>query len=201
MATNTLDGTRIGPDLDLADVPIPPHVGDRLAAFYGRGERIADAREWADAADEAIRAEKGRGGTEADMCTAADGPHSVEFAEESRSYVCVLDPLIAVFLRGKPGTVRSETPEDGAAVAIDVDGSGATASPEDAVVSFGVGHDAPEDDPTLEAAYGQVCAYTHVFASAAEYERWAAGVEASTTSYSVETGLALSRELAAMFGG
>jgi hypothetical protein len=201
MATNALEERRIGPELALEDVTIPPHVGDRLAAFYDREERIEDARQWAEAADAAIRAETGRGGTEADMCTVEDGPHAVEFADDSQSYVCVLDPLIAVFRRGEPGTVRSETPEDGTEVTIDLDETGATVAPETAVVSLGVGYDAPDAEPTLEAAYGQVCASTDVFASAEEYERWADGVDASTTSYPVGRAVALTRELEDVFAG
>jgi hypothetical protein len=192
------DDDGIGPRLTLDEVAIPPHVGEPLAAFYDREGRIETVREWADAAEAAIRTERDRAPAEADMCVAADGPHAVEFADETISYVCVLDPLIAVFLHARPGTVRSETPEDGAEVAVEIDADGATATPADAVVSVGVGRDGPEDEPTLEGAYGQLCAYTHVFASVDEYERWAAGVDAATTSYPVETGVALAREFVRM---
>lgn len=205
MTRTPLDGDRIGPELDLADVTFPPHVGDRLAAFYDRAERMTTAREWADAVAAAIRDERGRGPAEADMCTADDGAHAVAFdgdgGESSTSYVCVLDPLMAVFLRGEPGTVRSTTPADGAEVTFEIAEDGVTVDPRDAVLSFGVGHDVPESAPTLEAAYGQLCAYGHAFAAGEEYERWAAGVDAATTTLAPGTGVALARELARAVAG
>ena len=170
----------------------PPHVGERLAAFYGRDGRLTDAREWADTIAAAVRAETGWAPEESDMCTAADGPHAVEFAADSRSYGCVLDPLVAVFPRGRPGMVRSETPA-GREVAIETGTERATATPASAVVSLGVGDTGRE--PTLEAAYGQLCAYTRVFTSSEAYERWDAEAEAGTTSLSVGEAVALAREL------
>lgn len=200
MSDTVLDGDRIGPEVALSDVTFPPQVGDRLAAFYDSGDRITTAREWVDAMAAAVRDERGRAPTEADMCTDDDGAHAVAFGgdtgEATTSYVCVLDPLIAIFLRGEPGTVRSTTPADEAEVTVEIAADGTTVNPRDAVFSFGVGHDVPDEAPTLRAAYGQLCAYTHAFASGEEYERWAAGVDAATTSLDPGTGVALARELA-----
>lgn len=196
MSRPTLDDGRIGPELNLEDVRLPPHVGGRLAAFYGRERRLETAQEWADAVDDAIRAEQGRPATEADMCTAADGAHTVAFPDATQSFVCVLDPLMTVFLRNEPGTVRSTTPADGATVEIDITADGVAVDPAEAVFSLGVGQ--TDGDPTLNAAYGQLCAYTHAFASPDEYERWAASVDAATTSLTPALGVGLVRELVAL---
>ena len=197
MSNEILDADSIGPDVDLTAVSLPSDVGERLATFYEREERISDAQEWADVMTAAIREETGRAPNEMDMCVAGGGSHSVAFIDETLSYVCVLDPLIAVFLRGEPGTIRSETP-DGNEVVIDVSRDGVTATPADAVLSVGVGD--ADREPTFEAAYGELCAYTHAFESTAAYERWDGRVDATTAQLSVSDGLALARGLVSTFG-
>lgn len=198
MSHETIDPGRIGPELALDEIAIPPHVGDRLATFYGREQRVSTAAEWTTAVVKAIHAETGRGPRPSDMCTMPDGAHTVEFdGGDEQSYVCILDPVLAVYLRGEPGTVRTITPAEGREVTIDVGRRAAVVSPSSAVWSLGVG--ATDCEPTLETAYRQLCAYTHAFASSKEYERWATATDAATTSLTVDAGLALAREITATF--
>lgn len=191
------DDDGIGPDRDVAEVRLPPHVGERLATLYGRDDRFETAGEWLGAMRPAVREEVDGAATEADLCHADDGAHAIEIDGDDASFVCVLDPLVVPFLRDRPGTVRSETPLAGEEVVLDVGPDGVDATPEAAVISIGVARDVAADEPaTIERTYATVCPYVHAFGSPAEYERWADEVDASTTSVSVETGLAVARGIA-----
>lgn len=199
MATDdSSDPTGIASDLpavDLVDVSLPPHVGARLAAFYDREEPFETAAEWVDVMERHLREEVGEIDPDTVMCTTPDGGHEVAVGEETRSYVCVLDPLAVPFLEGAPATVTSTAPAGDGTVTIRVGDGGVSVSPPGAVLSLGVGHDVADVEPTLEAAYEQLCAYTHAFASPAAYESWAAGVDASTTSLPAGRGVALAGAL------
>lgn len=197
MAANGFDPNAIGPDVTPADVPLPPHVGERMATLYGSDDRFETAAEWLRATERIVGDGTGDGATEADLCRVDDGAHTVEVDGERAAFVCVLDPLVVPFLRGRPATVRSESQVDGDPVVVDVEANGAAVRPEGAVVSLGVAHDLAEDDPlTAERVYGEVCPYVHAFASPAEYERWDAEVAAATASVPMATGVALSRGIA-----
>ncbi|MFB6087930.1 MAG: organomercurial lyase [Haloarculaceae archaeon] len=199
MSTRSLDTERIGPELTLSELRLPPHVGERLATLFDRDGRFETGAEWVAAIREASEATEGRPPTVDDLCTMPDGAHSVslEGDDETTSFVCVLDPLAVPFLEDRPGTVRSTTPEDGEDVTVEIATDDATATPSNAVVSLGVARDVDaETSVSHEGIYREVCPYIHVFASVDEYERWADGVDAATTSVPVDTGIALARELA-----
>lgn len=197
-SAGTFDGDEIGPALDLADLALPPGVGEGLARLHGRDEPVETGAEWVEAMRSSFAATAGGQPTEADLCHADDGPHSVRVGDESASFVCVLDALMVPFVRGRPGTVRSAAPGGGGRVEIDVRAGGAVATPADAVVSLGVARNGSSDAPVApERVYAEVCPYIHAFTSAGAYERWAGGVDAATTSVPVETGVAIARELAA----
>ncbi|SFS03364.1 Alkylmercury lyase [Halomicrobium zhouii] len=196
MSTERFDGDSIGPRLDLATLTIPAHVGDRLAALHDADGRIDTGAEWVEAIRAASERTRGEPPTEDDLCYVDDGDHSVEIADETESFVCVLDPLAVPFLRGEPGTIRSKTPEDGESITIDVENDGVTVDTAAAVLSIGVSRDASgEGASRQEDIYTETCPYIHAFASVEEYERWADGVDAATTSVPVETGVAIAREL------
>lgn len=188
---------RFGPQIDLDDFRLPPHVGARLAALFGHETPITSGAEWVDEMRSTLETQQGRTPTEADLCHAEDGAHSVETGDDRLSFVCVLDPLIVPFLRDEPARIESVTPQDEERVVIDIDTDGMTVSPDSAVVSLGVSdHVDEETTPSLETVYRQVCGYIHVFATVDEYERWADDVDAATTSLPAETGVAVARELA-----
>lgn len=195
MASNLSENDSIGPELDLDSTRLPPHLGERLAAFYDRRQRLATAAEWVAVMERTLRRQVDELDPGTVMCTDPDGDHEVTVDGETRSYVCVLDPLAMPFLAGEPATVRSRTPLDEGEVTVAVQADGVDVTPADAVLSLGVGHGVADEEPTLEAAYAQLCAYTHAFASAGEYERWAATVDAATTSLSVRRGVGLARAL------
>ncbi len=196
MSTTTFDGDRIGPKLDLADLALPPHVGARLATVTGSDGRIETGAAWVDAMQATVDPDVDGQVTESDLCHAADGAHTVRLGDETASFVCVIDPLMVPFLRQTPGTVTSQAPVAGETVEISVGPDDATASPPEAILSLGVARDPVDATPSAEHLYDAVCPYVHAFTTVAEYEEWAATVDAATTSLPVATGVALARELA-----
>lgn len=197
MTPQSFPSDSIGPEMTLDAFRLPPHVGDRLATLFGCAEPITDGSEWVDAMRSALTAQRDDAPTEADLCHAADGAHTIEIEGERESFVCVLDPLVLPFLCGAPGRIESTTPSGDDRVTVQIDADGAAATPETAVVSLGISHHVDEaTTPTLTTVYRQVCGYIHVFPTPAAYERWAGEVEAATTSVPVETGVAVARELA-----
>lgn len=197
------DTGRIGPQLSLADVDVPPAVGEQFATLYGTSEPPANAADWALAMRAVIETEREREPTVDDLCTATDGDHAFESADAvepvSQSYLCVLDPLIYPFLTGTPGAVTSTTPVRGATVAFDVREDGFDVSHDDAVVSVGLSNDVGHvDDVSVETVYRQVCGYVRTFEDEAEYETWRADAGGVTTPLSAAEGLAVARELASV---
>lgn len=202
MSSETFHADGIGPKIDLAEITLPPHVGARLAALYGRDRRFATADEWAAAVRETSRAALDRTPTVEDLCYADDGRHAIEVGEETHSFVCVLDPLVVPFIRSEPATVHSTTPIEDATVTFDVGTDGLSVDPDGAVVSLGVARDVDGDEPmTPERVYRETCPYVHAFESPAEYEAWADGVDAATTSVPAATGVAIARGLATTLFG
>lgn len=177
MSSTAFDGDSIGPELSLADLALPPHVGERLAAQCGRDERFETAAAWIDGMRAALADGRGEGPTAADLCRAENGAHHVRIGDESASFVCAIDPLMVPFLRDRPATVRSETPVTAETVEIQVRADGAAAMPAEAVLSLGVTRE-PADAPlSPERVYEEVCPHIQAFASVDEYERWARDVE------------------------
>ena len=197
MSTDNRDSDRIGPDLSLADVSLPPAVGAALAGVYGSDQSPVTAAEWVAGMGEAIEAERDRAPTVDDLCTAADGDHTFVGSGYTRSYLCTLDPLAYPFLTSEAGTVRSTTPVRGVGVEFELDADGVAVSHEDALVSVGVASDPePEEEVTVETVYRQVCPYVQPFEDAAEYELWRETVDAETTAVGAREGVAIARELA-----
>lgn len=181
----------------LETVELPADVAEQMATLYGTDGAPRTVRAWVDEVRAATEDALGRPPTVDDLCATDDGAHAFVGDDERQEYVCVLDPLAYAFLTGTPGTVRSTTPVRGADLAIEV-GREAVTVPSGAVASIGVS-DAVEGGatPTLGRVYRQACEYIHLFANAAEYEAWAADVDAATTSVPAETGVAIARELSA----
>ncbi|MFB6087356.1 MAG: organomercurial lyase [Haloarculaceae archaeon] len=202
MSTATFDGDSIGPELSLADLWVPPHVGKRWAAVLGHEGRFETGAEWIEAMGEVAEAQLDRAPTIENLCYMADGNHTIDLDGEdgTDAFVCMLDPLVVPFLTGRPGTVTSTTPEDGESVTIEIGEDGVIA-PENAVISLGATRNPAGGEPSIERVYQESCPYIHVFASVEEYERWADGVDAATTSVPVDVGVAVARELATeLFG-
>lgn len=195
---STLYGADVGPTVDLADVSLPPAVGEKLQALYGTAEPPADAAEWIEATRAASTEALGREPTAEDLCRADDGAHRFEPADggDTQGYVCVLDPILYPFLVDEPGTIRSETQVREETVTVDVTHGGVEVSHPEAVVSIGVAeHVDAVDEVTPEVIYRQVCGYIHVFADREEYETWAAEVDAATTAVDVETGVGIAKAI------
>lgn len=197
MAATDFDPDAIGPDVPPADVPLPSHVGERLATLYDRAERFETAAEWLAATERVVGDGTDGAATEADLCRVDDGAHVVEVDGERTGFACVLDPLVVPFLRERPATIRSESRVGGEPIVVEVASDGVAVRPAGAVVSLGVADDLDADAPlTPERVYREVCPYVHAFASPAEYETWAADAPAATTSVPMATGVALARGIA-----
>jgi len=199
MSTTDLDPDRIGPQVSLADVPLPARIGERLQTLYGTDDPPGDAAAWIDATRAGVEAARGRSPTVADLCTTSDGRHRFEDrrGDHAQAYVCVLDPLAYPFLTDTPGTIESTTPVREAQIQIQIDADGVNVSHPDAVVSIGVSdHVDAVDDVGPAEIYRHVCGYVHCFVDESEYETWAADAEAATTPLPVETGIGLSGAIA-----
>jgi len=202
MSNETDANGRIGPQLSLADVSIPPAVGEAFGALYGTAAPATGA-EWVTAMGETVERVEGRRPTVADLCTAPDGEHVFvpDDAEDDgtgeRAYRCPLDPLVYPFLTGTTGTVRSPVPGGESVVTVEIGTDGVAVSHDEAVVSLGVARGLDDAEPTLATVYRDVCGYVRAFPDRAAYERWAADADAATMALPVREGVALARELAA----
>lgn len=121
-----------------------------------------------------------------DMYQAVPTRHAVH-ARETVEYVpCVMDAMIvALRLDSDPGEIHSEPPGGGEMVRFQVTGDEISVTPEDAVVSFGLGLE-ESADPDLEIIDQSLndpntpilttCSVINAFPDSAAYERWAADV-------------------------
>lgn len=191
------DSNGAGSKLTLADVTLPPDVGDGFARLYGSDDGPETAAEWVADVRDAIERAQDRSPTADDLCTTENGDHVFVGEAETRAYICVLDPLVYPFLTGEAGTIRSTTPVRGAEVTFEVGPDGTTVSHDDVLVSIGVS-DGPEgnDEMSVGAVYREVCEYVQTFEDEGEYDDWAAEIGASTTAVPAEEGLAIARGLA-----
>ncbi|WP_436929309.1 organomercurial lyase [Halosimplex halobium] len=191
--TGDFDGS--GENRPAEDVSLPADVGEAFGRLYGT-DPPATVGEWAETMRAVVEAERGRAPTVDDLCATDDGDHAFVGEGTEQAYLCVLDPLVYPFLTGERGTVRSTTPVRGAEVTVEVGDDGVAVSHEDAVVSVGVSTDPDRvDDGPVETVYREVCGYIQTFEDRAEYETWAAGVDAATTAVPAAEGAAVAREL------
>jgi len=201
MADHHIELSELGHELALEQFRLPEDIAAGLGDLYGAAPPETAAA-WVAMLRDRKRGYDGKPPTIEDLCTTDDGAHAFVDGDRSQSYVCVLDPLVVPFLADTPGTIRSTTPERGAAVEITVASDGVDYSHPNAVVSLGVADEVDCDScPAIEETYKQVCPYIHVFEDEAEYETWAANTEAATTQLPVETGVALAGAFAeSLFG-
>jgi hypothetical protein len=197
MDDDSLANERIGPQIDLDEIPLDEGVAERFGRLYGSDEPPQTAAGWVDQMRASVAAVRDRDPTVADLCTAPDGDHAFHGEGGEQSYICVLDPLVYPFLTGETGTVRSRTPVRGERVEFAVRPDGIDVSHDSAVVSLGVSDQVADiDEVTLDVVYRQVCGYIHPFVDRAEYETWAADVEATTMALSAAEGVTGARGIA-----
>lgn len=186
------------------DRELPAALADAVAAAF---ETTDSPRTLGDVADVAARRIDGSDveGYEA-LCVTESSRHAARIGEETEHFACVLDTLVVPFLREAEEAVevRSESPVSDSAVELLVDREGVAATPESAVLSFGVATDLPPPDerrPLPRFAYGALCPYVQAFPDRAEYEEWADRTDAATTALSPATGHALARRLGEVLSG
>lgn len=177
------------------DEPLPPELGAKFEIAFGMDEAPDTFGEWIDAL--------ATGATEAGLevelealCVAEESGHVAAVGDERHHFHCVMDTfLLPALLEEDRIEVTSTDPLDGETVAFTVTETGVEATPEGAVVSFGVHRDVepPQGeafDP--EVAYARVCPYINAFPSRDAYERWNEETEeAVTVALPVERGFDL----------
>ena len=197
MWTEADDNDSIGPTTSLASVSLPPAVGQGFARLYETEERPETAAEWVADMRATVRRVYDRTPTVNDLCMVDAGDHAFVGPGGTQRYICVLDPLAYPFLTGETGTVRSQTPVRGTEITFEIGSDGVAVSHHDAVVSIGVSDDVETAaDRPIETVYQEVCGYIQTFEDEAEYETWAADVDAATTALPARDGIALAQQLA-----
>ena len=174
-------------------------LGEQLQAVFAVDER---PRRFGDVVG-AVASFVDRAGVEGNLealCTTDESPHRATFRGRTQHYLCTLDALVVPFLADDVTTVDVETvsPVSGRRVTFSVSEGGIDADPPNAVLSFGVAGDAGSRstaDHGPVVAYRQICPYGKAFASRAEYDDWASGVDAYTTAISAADALELARAL------
>lgn len=132
--------------------------------------------------------------------------HAVHVGDTVEHVPCVLDALIvALLVDTDPVEVHSEPPGGGEPVRLLVTEDDVTATPETAVVSFGLGlEESTDPDPAAledtlndpDAPLPTTCTVTNAFPDPGAYERWATDVtDAAVMELSVEEAFALSRRV------
>lgn len=178
---------------------VPEPLGEQLQAVFAVDER---PRTFGDVVD-AVADLADRAGIEVDLetlCTTDESPHRATFRGRTRHYLCPQDALVVPFLAEDVTAVDVETvsPVRGRRVEFTVSEAGIDADPPETVLSFGVASDAGDRstaDHGPVVAYRQICPYGKAFASRAEYDAWAADVDAYTTVISMADALEFARAL------
>lgn len=173
------------------EAELPADLRTALGRFLGIGP-VDTLGEWA----AACRRRVGGGSIGLDdLCHSGSATnHRAELEGETYHFRCFYDAVVLAALADAPVDVRTESPDGTEIEARAVGTEELTATPADAVFSFGVAADAPADgDPTLEDVYEAVCPYVKAFPTRDAYEEWARDVPAAT----VATSLAGATDLAA----
>lgn len=174
---------------------LPPDLAAKFGTAFGLATPPSTFQELVDALASGV----GEAGIDVDveaLCVTEDSAHVAVADGEAYHFACVMDTfLLPALLEVDRVAVTSESPVGEEAVEMTVTPDGVTASPPEAVVSFGVHRDVdpPQGDAfDPEAAYARVCPYISAFPSRAAYERWAeATPEAVTIGLPIDRGFEL----------
>lgn len=166
-------------DQSIVDSQLPEAMQTELADVFPETEPLV-FREWIDAWSEHIDIEGGAL-SPMDLQATEAGPASQEIridaAEGSvledgaAEFHGVLVPIVAALVTDDDITIETTCPSEGTDITLDSSPEGMTASPADAVVSFGVGTDVSAAE--TDALHDQLCSHAVPFSSAAAYENWA----------------------------
>lgn len=182
MATHATDTEYRGAD-------IPPALGEQLKLIFTLDNAPGTLDEWVEMAVTLLREDDVTVDLDA-LCTADSSWNTARIGETTHHFHCVLDAIVAPFLVDELDeiAIRATSPLTESVVELQVTPDEMISSPEDAVVSIGVGADstAPDADARIsEVAYERFCPYTNAFPSRAEYDQWAAETDAETVAISV----------------
>jgi len=127
--------------------------------------------------------------------TGSDGGRGADWSHYFR---CFFDAVALARLVGDPVAIRTESPT-GDRIDVRATRDGIDATPESAVLSFGISADvdAPLDGstPVPAAAYEAICPSVKAFPDRSAYERWAAAVDAPTVGLPLAAGGPIVRAL------
>jgi hypothetical protein len=162
--------------------------GDEVG-IDGVGDDAGDDDAESDGAGDASGADDAGGDTGSDGGRGADWSHY---------FRCFFDAVALAHLVGDLVAIRTESPT-GDRIDVRATRDGIGASPESAVLSFGISADvdAPLDGstPVPAAAYEAICPYVKAFPDRSAYERWAADVDAPTVGLPLAAGGPIVRAL------
>ena len=124
-----------------------------------------------------------------ELCAAQVSRHRLRIGDRTLYMNCAMDALLFPLLTGEGAEVASESPVSGSVVTASVSSKGIEFEPPEAVVSFGAAR-----DPGVTDLLDALCPYINAFASAVEYETWAArSHEAVTVMLPLAEAYALAR--------
>lgn len=182
------------------DRGIPDELATAMRRAFGIETAPGTLGEWAEMTAHVLDDADFEFGLEA-MCTADESRHVAWIDGDPQTFHCVLDTLLVPFVVDESTVqVRSESPVSDATVELAVTTEDVSATPPEAVMSFGVASDVsiPTDrelDP--QVGYTRFCPYVNAFPDETEYEQWARETrDATTMAVPMSTGFELAQRLA-----
>jgi hypothetical protein len=175
------------------DRDLPDAVATRLATFTGRRPDEQTMGAFVDALRESWPT-AGHTPTIDDLCTTDSGPSRAHLDGETYHFQCVQDALLVPLLREPPVTVTATSPLDEATISVEISADEMTVDPSGAVASFGVATNpaGPVESIDEQTGFDQVCPYTNLCHSRAEYDRYVRQTdEAALVALSVPESVAL----------
>jgi alkylmercury lyase len=165
---------------DVLDATLPEDVQAAFARLLD-DDAVDTLGEWT----AEIRERTGGGSIGVDDLCHVPGPsdHYGETPDETYHFACFFDAVVLAALVDETVDVHTESPSGVAVEATATDAEDLSATPPEAVVSFGVSEDVdpPADgEPTHGDVYAAVCPYVRAFPNAATYAEWAADAPAAT---------------------
>jgi len=181
-ASTTTDNATVARwlDEDGLDAQLPADLQQILGSFFDQGS-VETLGAWAAAIRHVVD-----GTIAVDQLCHADEPtdHWGEIDGERYHFQCFYDAVILSAIENRPVAVHTVSPGGTGIEARAAGTDSLSVTPENAVFSLGVGHDAAAADGeiTIRDAYAAICPYVKAFPDRDAYESWAETVPAATVA-------------------
>lgn len=187
-------GGRLLTDTPFLHAPLPGDVRATLGRFLG-AEPVGTLGEWVGE----VRKRTGGAVTVGDLCHATgETDHWGRTDGETHHFECFYDAVVLSALTESPVDVHTVSPDGTVVEATATGTTGLTATPPEAVFSFGVAENVEPPSsggPTHEDVYAAVCPYVRAFPNPRAYKQWAATVPAATVAAPLSGATELAAEL------